>query len=120
MDKYLYENMKKTLVIAVILSLILLFFDYRYSLSLLLGMIFSFFNLIIYNFSFKLLLQDTNFKVLKFIPIFLLSLLMISLPLLLGIFVDRMFNIWWIVIGLMLNKVILYFVDIFMVKRGDN
>ncbi len=115
--EWIYQSIKPTLILGGILATVALAFDFRWSLSILLGVAVSLIHLNRLDRKITLGLKE-KYKKGKWFLIFMGNFILLTFPLLLAIRFPQWLNIFAVVIGLLLNKVILYSKGI--MRKGED
>lgn len=106
------KTIKPTIILCGIGMVIGLFFDYRISLGLLLGTIVSILHLAKLEQNITAGLSN-NRKVGGWIFMFVIDLVILAIPFVLAILLPQVFNLFGVAIGLLLNKVVIYGMNLF-------
>lgn len=108
----LKKTIKPTFILCGIGMVIGLFFDYRISLGLLLGTVVSIFHLDRLEKNITAGMSAER-KVGGWILMFVFDLLVLAIPFVLAILIPQVFNLFGVAIGLLLNKVVIYGMNLF-------
>lgn len=106
------KTIKPTVILCAVGMIIGFLFDYRISLGLLLGTIVSILHLAKLEQNITAGLSN-NRKVGGWIFMFMIDLVILAIPFVLAIVFPQVFNLFGVAIGLLLNKVVIYGMNLF-------
>ncbi len=110
------STIKPTLILGAILMLVFVWFDFRWSISIALGMVVSLLHLIRLDIKVSQGLRERHGK-LRWFGMFFSNTMLLASPMILAVAFPQVLNLYAVAIGLLLNKAILYGREI--VKKGE-
>ncbi len=103
----LKETIRPTVLLCAIGVIVGLFVDYRYSLSLIVGMLVSFWHLIRLDRKIKIGLKNQHGKG-RWAMLFFTNMVLLAIPFMLAVMFPMYLNLVGVAMGLLLNKVVIY------------